>query len=809
MLTTTYVSHRDWSRSALGFSMGWAACLLLFVGMTAAQEASPVEKAQAALQQARNECEAADEALAQKAAEVEAAVAAVKSAEATAQQTADDAAAAQRSAAEAQALADQAQKAAGEQRAAARQAAEGGDAAAAQKADANATAAEQAATAAVEKAEAAQKLLVERQNAANKATEAVAAAKRAVEKTRAAQAAAKRQLAQKQTAATAAQEKMVAETAYHAQAVVVKLRGEIVDLQKSLGRKRAAVQRAALRSADAAKAAELAQHEQAASQQALEQAAEADKPARQKTLDARITAARDAARKAKNAQSALAKAEQEIKDGEQEIQKLTVALRAAQEPAAAAHAAVLGGLAPLAADQWDYSKARHLLVRAGFGGSPDEVQRLYEMGLHDAVDYLVNIDDQPTMHLTFEPRRLERAEPWESRLEDSERRDLSDRRRRREREQQAALRRWWLQRMAESPRPLQEKLALFWHDHFAVQYRDLNRTSLVYQQNELFRTYGCDSYAALLRGIVHDPAMIRYLNNDRNFKGNGNENLGREILELFSMGEGQGYTENDLREASRALTGYSYDPATEQFRFLALRHDETSKTIFGRKGAWGGDDLVDLILRQPATAQYITQKLFAFFAYEQPDSETIDRLAHVLRNGNYDLRPMLKNLFLSEQFYSERARGTHIKGPVELVVGAIRDLGLDEVDYASVDSMVGQMGQTLFEPPNVAGWDEDRAWVNAERILVRYNRVADLVERSNVDLVARLQEQGLRSSEEVVNYLAKMCLVRNLDETKRQELMAFLGEMPPAEEWENSQQLNAKLRALVVLLMSTPESQMG
>jgi uncharacterized protein (DUF1800 family) len=304
--------------------------------------------------------------------------------------------------------------------------------------------------------------------------------------------------------------------------------------------------------------------------------------------------------------------------------------------------------------------------------------------------------------------------------------------------------------------------------------------------------------------------MILYLDNHANFKGSGNENLGREILELFSLGEGQGYTEDDMREAARALTGYNFDWTTNQFRYIATRHDESEKTLFGNKGNWGGDELVDLILQHPSTARYIASKLFVFFAYEDPEPDTIERLAHVLRSGNYSLRPMLKNLFLSERFYSDRALGTHIKGPVELVVGTLRDLGIKNADYGAVDSAVIQMGQYLFEPPNVAGWKENRAWVNAERILVRYNQLANLVEQPNVDVVAFLEGKGLQTAQQVVDYLAAACLASAIGDQQRQELAAVLGDLPPAGEWTAQRDpLNAKLRALLALLLSTPQAQLG
>lgn len=586
--------------------------------------------------------------------------------------------------------------------------------------------------------------------------------------------------------------------------------------ERQAAERRAARDYAAEQRAAAEQAVGQATAELDAARSALAKAT-ADKPRLEKAVTAKTEALRKAERKLADAIAAAKAAEEAYRTAADAERKAEAAYRAAAADAAVARAAALGGLPPLPADEWDYAKARHLLVRAGFGGTPDEVQQLYAMGLHRAVDYLVEIYDRPLCNLEFEALREQRYEPWMGRLAEPDRFELNNLFRRRERYQQGDLRQWWLRRMAESPRPLQEKLTLFWHDHFAVQYRELNSTRMVYTQNQLFRTYGCDNFGALLHGIVLDPAMIRYLDNHQNRKSSGNENLGRELQELFSLGEEHsgnhrpgGYTEEDVREVARALTGYTYDPATQQFRFLGSQHDSTNKRILGRTGPWSGNEAVDILLRHPATAEYVSKKLFIFFAHEQPTPEVIGPLAHVLRSCNYEMRPLLKNLFLSAEFYSPQSMSSHIKSPVELVVGAIRDLGLTDVNYAAVDSATSQMGQTLFEPPNVAGWDENRAWVNAERLLVRYNQMAGLVERPTVDVVTLLEGTGADTPQEIVDFLARACLVRAPSEPKRQELVAFLGELPPAEQWEaQRQQLNTRLRALLAMLMSIPESQLG
>jgi len=370
----------------------------------------------------------------------------------------------------------------------------------------------------------------------------------------------------------------------------------------------------------------------------------------------------------------------------------------------------------------------------------------------------------------------------------------------------------------ESPRPLQEKLALFWHGHFANQQSVVANSYTMYQQNQLFREHAAGNFRGLLYGIVHDPAMIRYLDNNKNVKGHANENLAREIMELFSMGEDQGYTEADIREAGRALTGYNFDDKTGGFRLKVSEHDPGEKTIFGKKGNWSGDDLANLILEQPATSRFITRQLFEFFAYQDPDKKIIDQLSAVLRARDYELRPMLKNLFQSKDFYSERAMGTKIKSPVQLVAGMMRDLGVGDVtNYSALNAAVESMGQKLLEPPDVKGWRQGRSWISANRMFIRYNSSADLLRtvarpgsKAGVDVVALLEQGSCKNAEEIVGYLEKACFDKPLTSDQRKKLATSLGQIPPSPQWAGQRdQLNAKLRGLLVLMTSTPEYQMN
>ncbi len=473
-----------------------------------------------------------------------------------------------------------------------------------------------------------------------------------------------------------------------------------------------------------------------------------------------------------------------------------------------------GGLALLSADQWDYAKARHLLCRAGFGGTPKEVETLYALGLHGAVEFMVDFHAQPALNLPFNAALPQPAVRDENRLSPIRRREISNVRRRAEGVQQTRLRDWWLQRLAQSPRQLEEKLTLFWHGHFASEYRTVRNSYAMYEQNQLFRAHAAGNFGALLHGIVHDPAMLRYLDNNSNIKGRPNENLAREIMELFSLGEGN-YAEEDIMEGARALTGYSYDTSTSQFRFTVSRHDTENKTIFGRTGAWAGDDFVDLILQQPFAPRFISRKLFVYFTYENPDQEIVHRMATVLSNHRYEMAPMLKNLFMSKEFYSDKAMATQIKNPVQLAIGTLRDLGIKDISYGTLGTSIAGMGQEIFGPPNVRGWEGGQFWVNANRLFVRYNGIADLVERAVVpnqsrglNVIGALEGEKLETPDQVIDYLARSCLIQPLTSEKKKILVEQASNLPPSSEWESKRnQVNATLQAILVLMMSMPEYQ--
>ena len=405
--------------------------------------------------------------------------------------------------------------------------------------------------------------------------------------------------------------------------------------------------------------------------------------------------------------------------------------------AAAPTVAVAGSdevsLKAISAEQWDREHAAHLLRRAGFGGSPDEIDRLAEMGLDAAVASLVNYESIPfeispplideqlyQTEGTFRRRMRE--------LSEEERRRARQEIMRKQRDALDEIRLWWIERMATSPRPLEEKMTLFWHGHFTSGFREVRRAILMYEQNQLFRENATGAFDDLLLKVSRDRAMLVYLDGVKNRKQHPNENYARELMELFSLGVGA-YTEKDIKEAARAFTGWDFDE--DGFVFRSEQHDYGRKKFLGQAGEFDGDDIIDIIVQQPECSKFLAEKLLTFFCRPDPDKRLVNALAAEIRKRKFEIKPVLATLFKSRAFYAPEARGSLIKSPVELVVGAARSLGVEIEALESAESATTAMGQELFQPPNVKGWDGGEKWINASTLFTRYNTVGVLI--SGVD----------------------------------------------------------------------------
>ncbi|MCZ6887647.1 MAG: DUF1800 domain-containing protein, partial [Gammaproteobacteria bacterium] len=284
---------------------------------------------------------------------------------------------------------------------------------------------------------------------------------------------------------------------------------------------------------------------------------------------------------------------------------------------------------------------------------------------------------------------------------------------------------WWANTMLTTPRPLQEKMALFWHGHFATNEDKVRDYRKMLQQLELFRARGLGNFGALLVAVSKDPAMLAFLDAGINVKGSPNENFAREIMELFTMGVGN-YTEEDIREAARAFTGWNFRGL--EYRFNADQHDGGDKVFLGRRGRLDGDDVIDIILTREVTAAFIAGKLYRYFVGEQLESAFERELGARLRELNFEIAPFLEMVFASRDFYARESVATQIKGPVELVISTYKKLGLTRVPgVPDFNVVTDALGQRLLHPPTVAGWSQGRSWITPGLLFERGNFVLDVV----------------------------------------------------------------------------------
>jgi len=409
-------------------------------------------------------------------------------------------------------------------------------------------------------------------------------------------------------------------------------------------------------------------------------------------------------------------------------------------------------LSPIAATDWNYDRAAHLLERAGFGGTPEEVGRLAAMTPRQAVDALVDFESiksdlkpfdesgiwDPGMD-PFPPSRAEAVRIARERGEGLGEKVRPEKSQRRLQPvvdkffyslaanaiETQRLGLWWANQMLTTRRPLEEKLTLFWHGHFATGENKVRDYRMMLRQNEMFRAHAAGDLRGLLVGILKDPGMLVYLDNGENIKKHPNENFGRELLELFSMGVGN-YTERDVREAARAFTGWTNNVL--DFKFDADQHDSGEKTFLGATGPFNGEDIIEIILKQSATAEFVSAKLYRYFVRDEVSPQVRASLGRTFRESGYQIKPLLKQIFLSKDFYSAPAYATQIKSPVQLVVSTYKKLGLREVPtIPDFGRMTGGLGQSLFNPPNVAGWAGGRTWITPSTLLQRGNLFRDVL----------------------------------------------------------------------------------
>ncbi len=365
---------------------------------------------------------------------------------------------------------------------------------------------------------------------------------------------------------------------------------------------------------------------------------------------------------------------------------------------------------------WDARAVEHLLNRAGFGARPEEIEAGVAMGQAALVEKLVD------KRVEVEPFFVEEIVPPDYRemsdLPQEEKRKRQQEYRQRDLGQLGEYTSWWIDRMTSGEDPLRERMVLFWHGFFTSSYDDVPRGTLLIRQNQLVREMALGSYAELLQSMIRDPAMLVYLDNQVNRKSSPNENLARELMELFSLGVGN-YTEKDVKEAARALTGRGVSRAG-QYEFHEGQHDRGRKTILGATGMFDGDGLVAQILKQDACPRWVAGKLLTYFEGVPPSPERLAEYAAFLRKSEFQLRPFLRKLFLDPAFYRDDVVGARVASPLDYLVGLSRRIGT-RPPPSMISGGAGVLGQRLFFPPTVKGWEEGEPWITTASLMQRGN----------------------------------------------------------------------------------------
>ena len=444
----------------------------------------------------------------------------------------------------------------------------------------------------------------------------------------------------------------------------------------------------------------------------------------------------------------------------------------------------------MTADKDTVRRVGHLLRRAGFGGTPEEVQAYAQKGLAATIDELVEYQAKPSdLEVTLQQVQGDLVDLHN--LED--------------------IQTWWLFRMLHTQRPLEEKMTLFWHGHFATAESKVKNARFLHDQNQTLRQYALGNFKDLVTAMAKDPAMLVWLDGNTNRKGAPNENFARELMELFTLGAGN-YTEDDVKAGARAFTGWNLAPLRGEFVFNKNQHDEGDKAFRGLTGNLNGDDVIANVVADVATAKRLARKLFAFFAYDNPEPEVLQPFADIYVKSGFEIKPVVKAILSSEAFYSDKAFTTHVKSPVEYVVGSVKQLG-GRIRERSLIPALRQLGQELFNPPSVAGWPGGPAWLDAATMASRFNfgallagavRGAQNQGGGYIDPERFVQQLGTKDWDAVIDLFGTSFTAGLTDET-RSSLKDYVSKAKDARPIT----LETKLRGMVHLLMASPEYQVA
>jgi uncharacterized protein (DUF1800 family) len=444
---------------------------------------------------------------------------------------------------------------------------------------------------------------------------------------------------------------------------------------------------------------------------------------------------------------------------------------------------------------WDLKRAGHLYRRAAFGASSRQLDEAVAAGPEKTIAALLSGGAGIE---AFDRQVADMAGSLNLNSEEE-------------------LRAWWLYRILQSPFPLQERLTLFWHNHFATSNAKVRNLRFMLGQNELLRRNALGSFRTMLEGMSKDPAMMVWLDTSLSKKGTPNENYSRELMELFSLGIGN-YTEQDVREGARAFTGWQI--ADGKFHFNSGQHDNGEKTFLGQKGNWGGEDIVRICLEQEAAPYFIAGKLFRFFISDTIEAtrELLKPLANRFRESDYDLRGLVETMLRSNLFFSPDAYRTQVKSPVDFAVGIVHGLE-GHVGAVPLAVALEGLGQRLFSPPSVKGWLGGTTWINSTTLLLRHNLALALTStqdsrfsRVQIDPVTVVRKYGKKTDEEIVDFFVKLFLQDDLAADARSSLLDYLAnarKQPYPDYWTDQDQQDHRIRAVCHLLLTQAEFQLN
>ncbi|QDT13909.1 DUF1800 domain-containing protein [Planctomycetes bacterium K23_9] len=412
---------------------------------------------------------------------------------------------------------------------------------------------------------------------------------------------------------------------------------------------------------------------------------------------------------------------------------------------------------PSAESPWDIRCAAHLFRRAGFAANRSELYSAVQLSPGEVVGDLMVASREGEVFET-QMQALIRAA-----LASGNAKQLSAQ---------------WVYRMLRTPRPLLEKTTLFWHGHFATSAQKVEVAELMQTQNDLLRKHALGDFNTLLLGIARDPAMLIYLDSVSNRKSHPNENFAREIMELFCLGEGN-YSEEDVRELARCCTGWEIK--RKKFRFNQYQHDGGTKTLLGETGNFGGEQGVALVAKQASAPRFIVAKLVKFFVMDEPtvSERLVDPLAKKLRKDDMNVGPTIQRILSSNLFFSSHARARKIRSPAEFAIGFLRSMNGSADAYKLADSL-HELGQGLYFPPSVKGWDGGRTWINSSTLLGRSNLIRQILDHSKTrfakkSLADYLRQQEIKDVSSLIDWIEPLLFAVPIPQAAKSRVAKLVG----------------------------------